>query len=363
MYTIGPTSGWPDLILVMDWFGHVEEMWAPASPMLPVLEGLASFSRLVTFDRRGVGLSDGVPIDRLPTLETWIDDIDAVMDACEIDRAALVAKGSGGAMGLLFAASHPERVSSLVLVNSYARLTASDEYPIGVRADDHDSLLRDIYPPRSSVRMLAGGEIDDVTVAWWERYLRYSSAPGVTRAMRKMLFSVDVRSVLGSVRAPTLVVHRTGDRYIDVAHGRYLAEHIPGARLAELSGASDLLFTGDPTDVLAEVEEFLTGVRPRTPGNRVLGTVLYTDLVGSTDRVAHVGDRAWRAVLDQHEHAVRAQIRRYDGREIRTMGDGFLAVFDGLARAIRCARRPYRARRDRPHRPSRPAHRRDRAPR
>jgi class 3 adenylate cyclase len=330
-------TGPPDVVLAMDWFGHVEEMWSPASPLLPVLEGFASFSRVVTFDRRGVGLSDSVPMDHLPTLEAWMDDIRAVMDDCEIERSAVVAKGSGGAMGVLFAASHPQRVSSLVLVNSYARLTRSDGYPIGIPVSDHERLLRGSYPPPGSARLLAGGEIDEVTVAWWDRYLRYSGAPGVTRAMRRMLLSVDVRSVLGSVAAPTLVLHRTGDRYIDVAHGRYLADNIPGARLVELPGSSDLLFAGDPADVLTEVAEFLTGIRPAAGGNRVLATVLFTDLVGSTDRVARVGDRAWGTALDQHDHAIRAQIHRFDGREIRSTGDGVLAVFDGPARAIRCA--------------------------
>jgi class 3 adenylate cyclase len=330
-------SGPLDVILIMDWFGHVGEMWDPASPLLPVLEQLASFGRLLTFDRRGVGLSDPVAIDHMPTLEEWMGDVGAVLDACEIERAAIIAKGSGGPMGLLFAASYPQRVTSLVLVNSYARLTASDDYPMGVSADDHEYLLRDNYPPRGSARLLAGGEIDEATVAWWDRYLRYSSPPGATRAMREMLLVVDVRSVLPSVRVPTLVVHRTNNPYIDVEHGRYLAEHIPGARLVELPGTSDLLFAGDSTDLLAEIEEFLTGTRPPVAADRVLATVLYTDLVGSTDRAAHVGDRAWRAVLDQHEATVRAQLRRFQGREVRTMGDGFLAVFDGPARAVRCA--------------------------
>ena len=330
-------TGPPDVILVLDWFGHVEEMWAPASPLLPVLERLASFGRLITFDRRGVGMSDGVPLGQLPTLEAWMDDIRAVMDDCEIDRAVVVAKGSGGAMGLLFAASNPVRVSSLVLINSYARLTRADDYPAGVHVHDHEYMLRASYPPPGSARLLAGGDIDDVTVAWWDRYLRYAAAPGVTRAMRQMLLSVDVRSVLPLVQAPTLVVHRRDDRYIEVAHGRYLAEHIGGARFVELSGASDLLFAGDPAEVLAEIEEFLTGVRPAAGVNRVLSTVLFTDIVGSTDRAAHIGDQAWRAVLDQHDQTIRAQIRRFDGREIRTTGDGFLAIFDGPARAVRCA--------------------------
>lgn len=246
-----------DLILTSDWFSHAEEMWSASSPLRPVLEMFASFGRLITFDRRGVGLSDPVPLDALPTLEEWMHDVDAVMDVCGIERAAIVAKGSAGAMGLMFAASHPERVSSLVLVNSYAKLTASDDYPIGTSPADTEYTLRELYPPKDSVRMLAGGELDEATAIWWNRYLRFCAGPGTTLAMRRMLYSVDVRSVLSTVRTPTLVLHRRDDKWIDVAHGRYLAERIDGARLVELPGAADLLFAGDPTDLVGEVEEFL----------------------------------------------------------------------------------------------------------
>jgi class 3 adenylate cyclase len=325
------------LVLTVDWFSHAEEMWASASPLRPVLESFASFSHLITFDRRGVGLSDPVPLAGLPTLEAWMHDVGAVMDACRIRQAAVVAKGSAGAMALLFAASHPERVSSLVLVNSYARLTKTDDYPIGIKVADHQYMLRDRYPPAGSARVLAGGELDEATAAWWDRYLKFCAGPGTTLAMRRMLLSVDVRSVLPAVRTPTLIVHRREDKWIDVRHGRYLAENISGARLVELPGAADLLFAGDPTDLVAEIEEFLTGSRPPIVFNRVLATVLYTDLVASTRRAATVGDQEWSTVMAQHDHAVRSELERFHGREIKTTGDGFLAVFDGPARAIRCA--------------------------
>ena len=327
----------PDVVVSVDWFSHAEELWAPASPLRPVLEAIASFSRVITFDRRGVGLSDPVPLHGMPTLEEWMHDLDAVMDACGVERAALVTKGSSGAMGLLFAASHPARVSSLVLVNSYACLTASEDYPFGIDPDRHEFLLRDHYPPKGSARLLAGGELDDATAAWWDRYLRYCAGPGATVNMRRMLLSADVRSVLPAVRTPTLVLHRRDNPWIDVAHGRYLAEHLSGARLVELPGSADLIFAGDPEGLVAEVEEFLTGSRPTIDASRVLATVLITDLVESTSRTAHVGDRAWSNVIDQHEHVVRSELERYDGREVKTMGDGFLALFDGPARAIRCA--------------------------
>ena len=325
------------LVLISDWFGNVDEMWSPASPLRPVLEQFASFSRLVTFDQRGVGLSDPVPLESLPTLEQWMDDVGAVMDACGMQQAAVLAKGSGAAVGLLFAASHPERVSALTLVNSYARITRADDYPIGLPLDSHEHLLREIYPPAGSARVLAGGAIDDATSAWWDRYLRLSASPGTTLAMRRMLFDVDVRGILPTIQVPTLVVHRADDSWIRPAHGRYLAEHIPGARLVELPGASDLLFAGDQSDLVAETQEFLTGARPHDTPDRVLATVLFTDIVGSTDRAAKQGDHAWRGVLDQFDAAVRAELPRFAGREIKMVGDELVAVFDGPARAIRCA--------------------------
>jgi class 3 adenylate cyclase len=325
------------LVLITDWFGHVDEMWSPASPLRPVLEQLAAFSRLVTFDQRGVGLSDPVPIESLPTLEQWMDDVGAVMDACGMAQAAIVAKGSGGAVGLLFAASHPERVSGLTLVNSFAKLSRVDDYPIGIPFERGENLLREIYPPAGSARVLAGGAIDDATSAWWDRYLRLSASPGTTLAMRRMLFDVDVRAILHTIQTPTLIVHRVDDAWIRVAHGRFLAEHIPGARLVELPGASDLLFTGDQSDLVAEAQEFLTGTRPRATPDRVLATVLFTDIVGSTDRAVRQGDHSWRNVLDQFDAAVRAELPRFAGREIKMVGDELVAVFDGPARAIRCA--------------------------
>jgi pimeloyl-ACP methyl ester carboxylesterase len=330
-------DGATDLVLIRDWFSHVDEMWSPASPMRPILEQFASFSRLVTFDRRGVGLSDPVPLDRLPTLEQWMDDVGAVMDACTIKQAALVAKGSGGPMGLLFAATHPERVSALVLINSYARLSRADDYPMGIPVETHEYLLRDRYPPAGSARMLAGGKIDDATAQWWDHYLRLCASPSTTLTMRRMLLDTDVRSVLPSIQVPTLIAHRHEDQYIPIEHGRYLAGHIPGSRLVELPGASDVLFVGDQSDLVAEIQEFLTGTRGDVGSDRVLATVLYTDIVGSTEHLAQIGDQAWRSVLDQHDDALRSELRRFQGREIQMSGDGVLALFDGPARAIRCA--------------------------
>ena len=298
-----------DLILTSDWFSHAEEMW---SAILAAATRPRNASRRSAGSSRSTAAASASPIlsrsTQLPTLEEWMHDVDAVMDACGIERAAIVAKGSAGAMGLMFAASHPERVSSLVLVNSYAKLTASDDYPIGTSPADTEYSLRELYPPKDSVRMLAGGELDEATAMWWNRYLRFCAGPGTTLAMRRMLYSVDVRSVLSAVRTPTLVLHRRDDRWIDVAHGRYLAEHIDGARLVELPGAADLLFAGDPTDLVGEIEEFLTGSRPAVVSDSVLGTVLFTDLVDSTGRAATVGDRAWSNVIDQHEQTVRSEL-------------------------------------------------------
>jgi len=330
-------DGPPDLVLALDWFSHVGEMWAPSSPLLDVLMELASFGRLVTFDRRGVGMSDPVPLERLPTLEQWMDDLAAVMDGVGMERAALVAKGSSGAMSMLFAASHPDRVSHLVLVNSYARLTESDDYPFGIARAEHPSMLEGIYPARDAWRLLAGRGIDESTVRWLDRYVHYAAPPATVLTMRRMLLDVDVRGVLGSIQAPTLVLHRQDNPYIRVEHGRHLASCIPGARIVELPGRSDLIIGDDPALVVAEIQTFLTGERPAARTNSVLATVLYTDLVDSTDRAAKAGDRAWRVALDHHDHAVRTQLDLYGGREVKTTGDGFLALFDGPTRAIGCA--------------------------
>ena len=329
-------EGPPDVVLVSDWFSHVGDMWRADSPFLPVLDRLSGFSRLITFDQRGVGLSDPVALDALPTLEEWVDDVRGVLDALEVDKATIVGKGSGGPMAIMFAATHPERVSGIVLINAWARLSWAGDFPIGVPPARQAQMLESTYMPSEAVRALAGEPVSPALDAWWQAYVRSAASPSTTATMRRWLFAVDVRSALAAIRCPALVLARR-EAWIGVEHGRYLAGAIPDARLIELAGSADFLFTGDPEPLLVEIEEFVTGERPRPVEDRVLATVLYTDLVDSTAHAAEMGDRLWHQFLDRHDRGVRQALRDSSGREIKTTGDGVLATFDGPARAIRCA--------------------------
>jgi class 3 adenylate cyclase/pimeloyl-ACP methyl ester carboxylesterase len=329
-----------DLVYCAEFWHSIEAQWMEPR-FESFLRRLASFSRLICFDQRGTGLSDPVSSSELPTLEQWMDDVRAVMDAADSKRAALLGSGGGGLMSLLFAASHPERTSALVLWNPYARLTRAPDYPWGTTPD---------YEREFVERMRAGwgrGVVaDDVAPSaanepgfreWWARYERLGTRQGAIVPIRHMLQHVDVRHVLPSIQAPTLILSRTGNRLIDVGHGRYLADHIPGAKYIELPGEDHLPFTGDAEAILDEIEEFLTGFRHGGETDRVLATVLFTDVVESTERAAELGDRRWRELIDRHDEAIRRVLARFRGREIDTAGDGFLATFDGPGRAVRAA--------------------------
>ncbi len=329
-------EGPPDIVLVSDWFSHVGDMWRAGSPFLPVLERLSGFARLVTFDQRGVGLSDPVALHALPTLEEWVDDVRGVLDALDVTQATIIGKGSGGPMAMMFAATHPERVSGIVLVNAWARLGWADDFAIGVSPARQARMLETTYMPAEAVRALAGEPVSPALEEWWQAYVRAAASPSTTATMRKWLFEVDVRPALAAIRCPTLVLARQ-EAWIGSEHGRFLAEAIPGARLVELPGGADFLFTGDPESLLVEIEEFVTGERPQPVDDRVLATVLYTDLVDSTAHAAEMGDKRWHQFLDGHDRVVRDALGAASGREIKSTGDGFLATFDGPARAIRCA--------------------------
>ena len=326
----------PDVLLINDWFSHIGDIWRPDSPFLPVLERMSSYARLTMFDKRGVGMSDPLAVPMLPTMEKWADDVSAVLDAAGVDRAAIVGKGSGGTMAVLFAALHPERVSSLVLINSWARLSWARNFPLGIEEEAQEAMLQAGYMPPDSVNAVAGEVLSDATQEWYQRYVRTAASPSTVAAMRRWLFSVDVRSALSSVSAPTRVI-AFADAWIGPNHGRYLAERIPGAELVTLPGGTDLLFAGDIDLVGDQIEEFVTGERVVQPVERVLATVLYTDLVDSTALASRLGDRRWSTLLDLHDQAVREALKAWSGREVKHTGDGFLATFDGPARAIRCA--------------------------
>jgi class 3 adenylate cyclase len=324
------------VVLVSDWFSHQGDLWRADSPFRPVLDRLARFSHLVTFDKRGIGLSDPVQLSTLPTLEEWVDDLRSVLDSLGIDQAVIIGKGSGGPMAALFAATHPKRVSGLVFVNAWARLGAAPDFPIGVPEEMQVQMLDTPYMPSASVHLLAGEPVTDALEAWWQAYVRSAASPVTSSTMRRWLFSVDVRSALPLVQCPSLVICRR-DAWIGADHARFLADHLTASKLVELPGSADFLFAGDTDALLVEIEEFVTGERPEPTDDRVMATVLYTDLVESTALASRIGDRQWSQVLDRHDRLVREAIDVGSGEAIKHTGDGFLATFAGPARAIRCA--------------------------
>ena len=329
-----------DLVFISNWTSNVDAMWEEASFAL-FLRRLAAFSRLICFDKRGTGVSDTVPLGALPTLEQWSDDVRTVMEAVGSKRAALLGHGSGAQMAMLFAATYPERTSALILVNTCARQLRDVDYPWGFPADRVPVALEQVvkgWGTGSHVDLIAPSVAGDERFRrWYGRYERLAMGPRAASATYAWQFEGDLRGVLPAIRVATLVLHRAGDRFIRVAHGRYLAEHISGAKFVELPGEDHLFYLGEPEGMLGEIEEFLTGMRSVPEIDRVLTTVLFTDIVGSTERAAALGDGAWRSLLDMHHHVARRELERHRGREIEFVGDGLFATFDGPARAIRCA--------------------------
>jgi class 3 adenylate cyclase len=329
-----------DLVYVPGFVSNIELMWEEPG-LARFLERLASFSRLILFDKRGTGLSDPVPNDGLPTLEERMDDVRAVMDAVGSKRAALLGHSEGGNMCVLFSATHPERTTALLLVGSYAKRIRSEDYPwaptVEERAREIEETEATWGSPEAFRALAPSKENDPDFQRWIGRYLRQSASPKAAAALLRMNTQIDVRDVLPTIGVPTLLLYRTHDADVHVDEGRYIAERIPGSTFVELPGADHLMWTGDADALLDEVEGFLTGVRRGPDPDRVLATVLFTDVVGSTETATRVGDRAWRSLLERHHQVVRRALARWRGREIETAGDGFLATFDGPARAIRCA--------------------------
>jgi class 3 adenylate cyclase len=329
-----------DVVFIPNWLTCVDAMWEEPT-LARFLRRLGAFSRLLCFDKRGTGVSDPVSLAALPTLEQWNDDVRAVMDAVGSHRAALVGVAEGGPMAMLFAATYPERTSALVLVNAFARLLRDTDYGYGYPAARVPKFLarfEDLWGTGGLVDFTAPSVAHDERFRrWYGRYERLAMGPGAFAAVYATMFDTDVRHVLPAIRVPTLVLHRSGDQHIRVGHGRYLAEHIPGAKYIELPGEDHIFHVGDTDVLLGEIEEFLTGSRSSSESDRVLATVLFTDIVGSTERAAVLGDAGWRDLLGAHHEVVRRELERYRGREISTTGDGFLATFDGPARAVRCA--------------------------
>jgi class 3 adenylate cyclase/pimeloyl-ACP methyl ester carboxylesterase len=329
-----------DIVFVPEFWHTIEVQWDQPE-LAAFLERLASFGRLISFDQRGSGLSDPVSLEELPSVEQWMDDVRVVMDDVGSKSAVLMAIGGGGTMSMLFAATHPERASGLVLVNSFARLSRAQDYPAGRGPEIEDevrNVMRAGWGRGVFLDLVAPSRVGDEEFRqWWARYQRLGSSPGTIMAIRRTLAQIDVREVLPSISAPTLILHRADNAWVRPEHSRYLAEHIAGARYVELPGSDYFVFLGDSERVLGEIESFVSGVAGPPESDRLLATVLFTDIVGSTALAAEVGDRRWRETLDAQRQLVRRELERYEGREIDTAGDGFLATFDGPARAVRCA--------------------------
>jgi class 3 adenylate cyclase len=327
-----------DLLYFSGIGSHIELGWDDPA-IADFLRRLASFSRLIYFNRRGTGMSDAVPHNAIPTWEEWTEDIDAVLDAVGSKQTAIFASREGGAISVLYTVAHPERVSALVLHNTAAKYLMADDYPIGASPEALDAVLEVMRTHWATPELsrLVLPDDDPARVEISAKIRRASVTPRSAVAQYNyMLRSVDVRWALPLIQVPTLVLHNRGQPFLPVEYGRYLADHISGARFVELPGPRTRL-PADPTRLVDEIAEFLTGERPEVEINRILTTVLFTDIVGSTDRAASLGDERWRVLLDGHDRAVREQLRRFRGREINTTGDGFVACFDGPARAIRCA--------------------------
>jgi class 3 adenylate cyclase len=327
-----------DLLWVPTWIWQVEHVWD--QPFVArMFRQMQSFARLITFDRRGTGLSD--PVVGAPTLEEQMDDVVAVMDAVGSERAAVMAMLEAGAMACMFAATHPERTRALVLYQAMPRMSKAPDYDWPLSREEREASVETLRANWGTgtwvLGLSADMEKDRPLQAWASRLERLAASPGTATALFKMNSEVDVRPVLPSIQAPTLVLDRPMDSWIDSRHARYLVEHIQGARLVEVPGDQTLPFGPGQDELVGEVQEFLTGARHAPDPERILATVMFSDIVDSTRRAAEMGDRNWRGLLESINGSIEQQLDRHRGRAVKNLGDGLLATFDGPARAIRCA--------------------------
>jgi class 3 adenylate cyclase len=328
-----------DLVFVPGFVSHVEAS-LEFPPIQRAIRRLTRFARVIGFDKPGTGLSD--PVEGVPTLEERMEDLTAVLDAAGVARAALFGASEGGPLSALFAATHVERVIALVMYGSYAKGAWAEDYPWAPTPEQSAAgaeLIEEGWGEGLWLGALAPSFADNPElVRWWGRYERQAASPTMAKAISRLATEIDIREVLPAISVPTLVVHRTGDITWPVEGARYIADRIPEATLVELEGDDHFPFAGDVDALIDEVESFLTGARPARPVDRRLLTVLFTDIVGSTERAAELGDRRWRDLLERHNGLVRGEIERQGGRVVKAIGDGFLATFEGPARAIECAR-------------------------
>jgi class 3 adenylate cyclase len=325
-----------DLVLIWGGPNHLDLLWE--NPRVArLLERFTTFSRLIHFDQRGTGLSDRIPVEELPTLEERAADVVAVMDAAGSDRAAILGESDGGLSAMYFAATYPERAASLIVWGSLARGAPDVDYPWAPNPDVTraylDAMEQHWGEPIGIELVFPSLAGDEAFRRWWGRNMRAAASPAAARALAEMTMQTDVRPILSSIHVPTLIMHRTGDLLLAVEGARYIADQIPGARFAEFAG-EDHVFWSDDDDVLAMLEEFVTGEPARLPVERVLATALFVDIVGSTEKAVALGNRTWRDLLESHLALARRQLERHGGREIDTAGDGLFAAFDGPGRAV-----------------------------
>lgn len=338
-----------DLVYVPGWVSNIELNWEEPE-YARFLGRLAAFSRLITFDKRGTGLSDRVSDDALPTLEQRMDDLRAVLDAVRSDRAAIFGVSEGGGLSMLYAATCPERTTALVTFGSFAKRIWSPDYPWAptpeARAREYEEVEREWGHLMDLAHYIPSKIHDREYAQRLATYLRRSASPSAAVTLLRMNTQIDVERVLPAIHVPTLIMHRRDDLDVKVEEARWLAARIADARIVEFPGADHLPWVGDQDSVLDEVQEFLTGIRPRRSADRVLATVLFTDIVDSTARIAKIGDGDWRKLLAKHDAMVRRELGTFRGHEVNTTGDGFVATFDGPARGVRCALSIVRGARD-----------------
>lgn len=330
----------PDLLFVTSWTSHLEVQWE--EPLIAMfLTRLAAMGRLVLYDKRGVGLSDPVVVDDGSNMVDWLPDIDGVLDAAGVERAVVIGFGAGGPLSAMYAATRAERVEKLVLINAWARWRWAEDHPFGVRPGAEQAMIGRLEKGWGTGDGLATSAPslarDESFRSWHRRHLRAGSSPGTALAMQKMMNSSDVREHLPLISAPTLVVHRTGNQMVPRAHGQHLARSIPNAELVEVAGADHPYWAGDAEDVLEPIERFLTGsARPRLT-NRVLTTVMFTDVVSSSEHLQERGDAGWMRILERHDAEFSRLVERFGGAYVNTTGDGLVATFDAPSKALACA--------------------------
>ena len=327
-----------DIVMVPGFASHLEHAWEHPK-LAHYYHRLSSFARLTLLDKRGTGLSDRVSPNELPGIEQRKDDLKAVMDAARVERASLVAHSDGGPLAMLFAATYPQRVDHLVLINTYARRVSSFDHEPALSPEAYAGFARELAEnwgqPIAAELLAPDSARDPEFTTWWAAALRQSMSPSAARAMVAMNAAIDVRAALPAIHVPTLVIHRTGDGATPVSGGRFIAESIPDARFLEVPGNDHFPWLGDAETILTAIEEFVTGERSGAMPNQVLATMLFTDIVSSTQRAAELGDRDWTALLKTHDGIVKSEVSRHGGRTVRHTGDGTLSVFEGPARAAR----------------------------